>query len=94
MTIQPDSAVWTEQLVAGQVVAERRPRHTPVLLYGILCFCIGLVAYLAGVLLVFPRYLLGLHAELDPVSPNGSSGTAACRSSSASAWSWSICSSS
>ncbi len=63
MTIQPDSASWTEQLAA-----ERRPRHTPVLLYGILCFCIGLIAYLAGVLLVFPRYLLGLHQQLDALA--------------------------
>lgn len=63
MTMQPDSRYW-----ADQVVAERRPRHTPLLLYGILCFIIGLTAYLTGVLLVFPRYLLGLHEQLDPVA--------------------------
>ena len=63
MTMQPDSAYWAEQLVAT-----RRPRHTPFLLYGILCSCLGLACYLAGVLLVFPRYLFGLHALLDPVA--------------------------
>ncbi|MET0269299.1 MAG: glycosyltransferase [Sphingomonas sp.] len=43
-------------------------RHKPFLLYGVLSFCAGLAMYLAGVLLVFPRYLLGLHAVLDPVA--------------------------
>jgi cellulose synthase/poly-beta-1,6-N-acetylglucosamine synthase-like glycosyltransferase len=63
MTVQQSSAYWAEQLVA-----ERRPRHTPLLLYGVLCFCLGLTGYLAGVLLVFPRYALGLHALLDPLA--------------------------
>ena len=63
MTIQQNSAYWAEQ-----AAAERRPRHTPFLLYGILCFCLGLVGYLAGVLLVFPRYLLEMHALLDPIA--------------------------
>jgi len=40
----------------------------PFLLYGIYLFCIGIVMYLAGVLLVFPRYLLGLYDILTPVS--------------------------
>lgn len=43
-------------------------RHLPFLLYGVLCFCFGFCMYLAGVLLVFPRYLLNLHALLDPVA--------------------------
>jgi hypothetical protein len=80
MSMQQSSAYWAEQLIA-----ERRPPHTPFLLYGILCFCLGLAGYLAGVLLVFPRYLLGLHALLDPVA-DGLYGTAECRSCSASAW--------
>ncbi|QIK96887.1 glycosyltransferase family 2 protein [Sphingomonas sp. HDW15A] len=42
--------------------------HTPILMYGVLAFCVGLFMYLAGVLLVFPRYLLGLHEILDPVA--------------------------
>ena len=36
MNMQQDSAHWTEQ-----VVAERRPRHIPFLLYGVLLFCFG-----------------------------------------------------
>jgi hypothetical protein len=61
MTVQPNSAYWAEQLVAQRP----RSRRIPFLLYGILCFCVGLAAYLAGVLLVIPRYLLGLHEQLD-----------------------------
>ncbi|WP_375402271.1 glycosyltransferase [uncultured Sphingomonas sp.] len=37
-------------------------------MYGVLCFCVGLAMYAAGILLVFPRYLLNLRAALDPVA--------------------------
>ena len=37
---------------------------TPVLMYAILLFCFGITAYLFGVALVVPRYLLGLNAQL------------------------------
>jgi hypothetical protein len=63
MSVQQNSAYWAEQLAGG-----RQARHTPFLLYGALCFCLGLTGYLAGVLLVFPRYALGLHALLDPAA--------------------------
>ena len=43
-------------------------RHTPILMYGVLAFCLGIAMYLAGVMLVFPRYLLGLREMLDPVA--------------------------
>jgi hypothetical protein len=47
----------------------RKPSpHKPFLLYGVLLFCAGMTMYLIGVLLVFPRYLLGLHSTLDPVA--------------------------
>jgi hypothetical protein len=36
-------------------------RHVPLLLYGILLFCIGIMTYLMGVTLGVPRYLFGLH---------------------------------
>ncbi len=53
-------------------IAERQAsqprRRTPLLLYGVLSFCAGMVMYLAGVLLVFPRYLLGLNALLEPAA--------------------------
>jgi len=42
--------------------------HKPFLLYGVLAFCVGLVMYVTGILLVFPRYLLNLHSLLDPVA--------------------------
>jgi len=51
---------------AGAFSAGRR--HTPILMYGVLAFCLGITMYLAGVLLVFPRYLLGLHELLDPAA--------------------------
>lgn len=44
------------------------PLDKPFLMYGILCFMIGMAMYAAGVLMVFPRYLLNLHALLDPVA--------------------------
>ena len=43
-------------------------KHVPFLLWGVLSFCAGLAMYLLGVLLVFPRYLLGLHSTLDQIS--------------------------
>lgn len=46
----------------------RPSNHLPLLLYGVLLSAIGLVVYLFGVLLVFPRYLFDLHEILDPVS--------------------------
>lgn len=45
-----------------------RVKTPPFLLYGVLLFCFGIVVYLFGVLLVFPRYLLGLRELLDPVA--------------------------
>lgn len=42
--------------------------NKPFLLYGVLAFCLGLVMYVAGILLVFPRYLLNMHASLDPLA--------------------------
>ena len=44
------------------------PLNQPFLLYGVLCFIFGMTMYISGVLLVLPRYLLGLHALLDPVA--------------------------
>lgn len=40
----------------------------PYLLYGIYLLCIGFVMYLAGVLMVFPRYLIGPYEALTQVS--------------------------
>ena len=65
MVMEPKGEYWAEQLAAQKSPSSS---HTPLLLYGILCFCLGIACYLAGVLLVFPRYLLGLHEQLDPVA--------------------------
>jgi hypothetical protein len=43
-------------------------RHLPLLLYGIVCVCIGLGCYLLGVAMVLPRYLFGLNWLLLPVN--------------------------
>jgi hypothetical protein len=43
-------------------------RHLPLLMYGALIFCFGIAMYVTGVLLVFPRYLLGLNRFLEPIA--------------------------
>ncbi len=42
--------------------------RTPLLLYGMLISGVGVAIYLFGVLLVFPRYFLGLNAALRPLN--------------------------
>lgn len=37
-------------------------------MYGLLFFCVGLTMYATGVLLVFPRYLLGLNRVIEPIA--------------------------
>jgi hypothetical protein len=44
----------------------RRSYHIPFLMYGMLSVCLGLAMYLFGVLLVVPRYLMGLNSMLLP----------------------------
>jgi Glycosyl transferase family 2 len=43
-------------------------RRVPLLLYGILLFCVGIGMYMVGVLMVLPRMLLGLNALLLPLN--------------------------
>jgi Glycosyl transferase family 2 len=43
-------------------------RLQPWLLYGVYLFCIGTLMYVTAVLLVVPRYLLGLYTLLTPVA--------------------------
>jgi hypothetical protein len=43
-------------------------RRVPLLLYGILSFCIGIGMYGIGIMMVFPRYLLGLNDVLLPLN--------------------------
>ncbi len=42
-------------------------RHVPLLLYGVLLFCLGILGYLLGVVLGVPRALLGLSALRAPL---------------------------
>jgi hypothetical protein len=53
------------RIIGGE---RRRMLRIPFLMYGILSVCLGLVMYLSGVLLVLPRYLLGLNAVLLPIN--------------------------
>jgi len=46
----------------------RRPYPIPFMMYGMLSICFGLGMYLFGVLLVVPRYMLGLNAILFPIN--------------------------
>jgi hypothetical protein len=45
-----------------------RIRRIPFMMYGILFFCLGISMYLTGVLMVVPRYLLGMDAILMPIN--------------------------
>ncbi|HUB13623.1 MAG TPA: glycosyltransferase [Acetobacteraceae bacterium] len=45
-----------------------RLRRVPFMLYGILCFCLGIAMYLCGVLMVVPRLVFGLEAALRPLN--------------------------
>src|SRR6267142_5402266 len=47
--------------------AVRRPYRIPFLMYGMLSISFGLAMYLFGVVLVVPRYLMGLNSILLPI---------------------------
>jgi hypothetical protein len=49
-------------------LARRPSPHPPLLLYGMVLFSLGILAYLFGVLLVIPRYLLDFNSWLEPIS--------------------------
>ena len=55
-------------LATGSRTVARRSYRIPFLMYGMLSVCVGLAIYLFGVLLVVPRYLMGLDALLRPVN--------------------------
>ena len=64
---EPTAAI-EQELSASLGQRTANARHVPLLLYGVLLFCAGMAMYLLGVLMVVPRYLLGLNAALEPVS--------------------------
>src|SRR3954470_16287926 len=65
--LDPSAAAEIESELAERLARRPSPRHVPLLLYGMVCFTLGIAFYLVGVLMVFPRYL-GLEPWLGPVS--------------------------
>jgi hypothetical protein len=65
---EPAAAIAAELVRTGAAPRAVRSDHVPFLMYGALLFCGGSAMYLLGVLLVFPRYLLGLNGLLGPVA--------------------------
>ena len=65
---RPLAAVEARDIELAERLARKPTPHPPLLLYGVVLFCFGMAAYLVGVLLVFPRYLLDLNRWLEPVS--------------------------
>src|SRR3569833_2970359 len=65
---RPPTAVEARDIELAERLARKPTPHPPLLLYGVMLFCLGIAAYLAGVLLVFPRYLLDMNSWLAPVS--------------------------
>src|SRR3954471_10995351 len=65
--LDPTAAAEIESELAERLARRPSPRHVPLLLYGMVCFTLGIASYLTGVLMVFPRYL-GLEPWLGPVS--------------------------
>ena len=65
---RPLPAVEARDIELAERLARKPTPHPPLLLYGVVLFCLGIAAYLVGVLLVFPRYLLDMNSWLEPVS--------------------------
>src|SRR4051812_42346512 len=65
--LEPGAAAGIATELAERIARRPAPGHPPLLLYGALAFTLGIAGYLAGVLMVFPRYL-GLEPWLGPVS--------------------------
>src|SRR4051812_9562887 len=63
-----EAAAEIESELAERLARRPSPRHVPLLLYGMVFFTLGIGTYLVGVLMVFPRYFLGLEPWLGPVS--------------------------
>lgn len=65
---EPLSQAALIELELTERLARKPTPHPPFLLYGMVSFSLGILAYLFGVLLVVPRYLLGFNSWLEPVS--------------------------
>jgi hypothetical protein len=64
--MEAGTAVSHSAAPAAKPAVHVRTTGRPLLLWGIICVCFGLGMHLVGVLLVFPRYLLGLNESLLP----------------------------
>ena len=65
MTRDPASPVGIEDILqTTDTSVLGRMRRVPFLLYGILALAFGMISYFLGVLLVIPRYILGLNDYL------------------------------
>jgi hypothetical protein len=60
-----DHAVTRTRSFPGQLTGIRR---VPLLLYGILLFCVGIGMYMIGVLMILPRFFLSLNTLLLPLN--------------------------
>jgi hypothetical protein len=60
-----DHALTRTKPLSGQLTGIRR---VPLLLYGILLFCVGVGMYMIGVLMILPRFFLNLNALLLPMN--------------------------
>src|ERR1022692_3600246 len=60
-----DHALTRTKPLSGQLTGIRR---VPLLLYGILLFCVGVGMYMIGVLMILPRFFLNLNALLLPLN--------------------------
>lgn len=54
--------------IAGAAMRRLSVSRVPFLMYGVLIFSFGLALYFLGVMMVFPRYLLGLNEALLPLT--------------------------
>lgn len=62
--MEPGAAVRFTVVPDANQSVRTRTKRKPLLLWGIICVCLGLGMHLVGVLMVFPRYLLGMNQTL------------------------------
>jgi hypothetical protein len=63
-----DSAANYSTVTIAPAVERTHANRRPLLMWGVICVCAGLGMHLFGVLMVFPRYLLGLNHALLPLN--------------------------
>ncbi|HEY4173624.1 MAG TPA: glycosyltransferase family 2 protein [Rhodopila sp.] len=66
--MEPGTAASYAAIPAAPEAFRVSARRGPLLMWGAMCVCAGLAMHLVGVLMVFPRYLLGLNQALTPLN--------------------------